>query len=200
VIQGFGNVGSFAARFLHEAGGRVIAVSDVKGGIFNPEGLDVPALLRHVATHGGLTGFPGVDRITNAELLTTECDVLIPAALGGVITADNAAALRTGLVVEAANGPTDPDGDRILRQREIPVFPDILANAGGVVVSYFEWVQNIQQFSWNEQRVNSELETIMLKAYRKVREVALRRKVALRTAAFLIGIGRVGRAKTLRGI
>ena len=153
--------------------------------------------LRHTAK---LSEFPGVDAIDNEELLTLECDVLIPAALGGVITADNAAELRTELLVEAANGPTDPGGDEILRRRGIEVLPDILANAGGVVVSYFEWVQNIQQFSWSEERVNSELEAIMLRAYRKVRQVAERRKVAMRTAAFLVGIGRVGKARTMRGI
>jgi len=200
VIQGFGNVGSFAARFLHEAGGKVIAVSDVKGGIRNPEGLDVPALLEHVKRTRSVVDFAGTDRISNDELLTTECDVLIPAALGGVITKDNADDLRTGLVVEAANGPIVPDGDHILRKREIPVIPDILANAGGVTVSYFEWVQNIQQFSWNEEKVNAELETVMTTAYRKVHEIAKQKSVPMRTAAFLLGIGRVGKATTLRGI
>jgi glutamate dehydrogenase (NAD(P)+) len=199
-IQGFGNVGSFAGRFFHEAGGRVVAVSDVQGGIHNPEGLDVPALLDHVHRHGTVVGFPGADGISNAELLTTECDVLVPAALDRVITMENASELRTGMVVEAANGPVDPEGDKILREREITVLPDILANAGGVTVSYFEWVQNIQQFSWPEERINNELETIMVRAYRQVQRIAKEKSLPLRTAAFILGIGRVGKATTTRGI
>jgi glutamate dehydrogenase (NAD(P)+) len=200
VVQGFGNVGSFASKFFHEAGGRVVAVSDINGGIRNPEGLDIPALIDHVGRTGTVVDFPGIDRISNEELLASECDVLVPAALGHVITLENASDLRTGMVVEAANGPVDPEGDRMLREREIPVLPDILANAGGVTVSYFEWVQNLQQFSWPEERINGELETIMVRAYRQVQRLAKEKGLPLRTAAFVLGIGRVGKATTTRGI
>jgi len=200
VVQGFGNVGSFASKFFHEAGGHVVAVSDVNGGIRNPEGLDIPALIDHVQRTRTVVDFPGVDRISNEELLATECDVLVPAALDRVITLENAGDLRTGMVVEAANGPVDPEGDKILREREITVLPDILANAGGVTVSYFEWVQNIQQFSWPEEKINDELETIMVRAYRSVRRIAKEKSLPLRTAAFILGIGRVGKATTTRGI
>ncbi|MHC4819015.1 MAG: Glu/Leu/Phe/Val family dehydrogenase, partial [Planctomycetota bacterium] len=200
VVQGFGNVGSFASGFFHEAGGRVIAVSDVNGGILNPEGLDIPKLIDHVRTHGTVVDFPGVDRISNEQLLATECDVLVPAALDRVITLENASDLRTQMVVEAANGPVDPEGDKILRERDITVLPDILANAGGVTVSYFEWVQNIQQFSWTEEKINDELETIMVRAYRQVQRLAKEKGLPLRVAAFILGIGRVGKATTTRGI
>ncbi|MHC5010880.1 MAG: Glu/Leu/Phe/Val family dehydrogenase [Planctomycetota bacterium] len=200
VIQGFGNVGSFAAGFVHEAGGKVTAVSDVLGGISNPEGLDIPALRQHVAETGTVVEFPGTEPVSNEELVVMECDVMIPAALSGVYTAENAKDVRASVIVEGANGPVYPDADRIFREREIHVVPDILANAGGVTVSYFEWVQNIQQFSWTEKKVNEELETIMVKAYRRVRDLAKAKGLPLRTAAFLVGIGKVGKATTTRGI
>jgi len=200
VIQGFGNVGSWAAQILHRLGGRVIAVSDVGGGIHNPAGIDVDALRGHVTTTGSVIGFADCAPIDNDSILLLECDVLIPAALGGVLTAENAREVRTRLIVEGANSPTMPDADLIFREREIPVVPDILANAGGVTVSYFEWVQNIQQFTWTEERVNTELESTMVSSYRTVREIATTKKLPLRTAAFTLAIGRVGKATVLRGI
>ncbi|MEM6559047.1 MAG: Glu/Leu/Phe/Val dehydrogenase dimerization domain-containing protein [Myxococcota bacterium] len=200
VIQGFGNVGSFAAEFLADRGARITATSDIKGGIHNPEGFDVAALRQHVRNTGSVVGFAGADSISNEDLLTLKCDVLIPAALGGVLTADNASDIQASLVVEAANGPTTPEADQQLQERGVVVIPDILANAGGVTVSYFEWVQNIQRFPWSESRVNDELESIMTSAYRSVRRLATERKVSLRTAAFVIAIGRVGKAHTMRGM
>ena len=200
VIQGFGNVGSYAAENLHAAGGKVVAVSDVNGAIFNPEGLDIPAVREHVKREGSVTGFPGTDAISNELLLATECDVLIPAALGGVITSENAGDIRAKIVVEGANGPVDPDGDHILRERKVSVIPDILANAGGVTVSYFEWVQNIQQFSWAAEKIDEELERTIVGAYRKVLQIAQDKKVPMRTAAFILGIARVAKATTMRGI
>ncbi len=200
VIQGFGNVGSWAAQILHRLGGRIIAVSDVGGGIHNPTGLDIDALRAHVAATGSVVGFDGCTRIDNESILLLECDVLIPAALGAVLTEDNAHEVRARLIVEGANSPTMPAADHVFREREIPVVPDILANAGGVTVSYFEWVQNNQQFTWTEERVNEELESIMVSSYRTVREIATTKKLPLRTAAFTLAIGRVGKATVLRGI
>ena len=199
-IQGFGNVGSWTARLLHEAGGRVVAVSDVKGGILAPDGLDVPALVEHHRRAGTVTGFPGADAISNEELLTLECDVLIPAALGDVFSPELAREVRAKRIVEGANGPTGPDADAVFRERGIEVVPDIFANAGGVTVSYFEWVQNIQQFRWDEERVNRELEQTMVEAWRSLRRLAEDRGVPLRTAAFMLAIDRVAKATKLRGI
>ena len=199
-IQGFGNVGSWAARFLHERGAKLVAVSDVKGGVRSPDGLDVPALLAHALQTGSVTDFPGADAVSNEELLTLDVDVLIPAALGGVLTKENAKDVRARWVVEAANGPTTPDADEILHARGIPLLPDIYANAGGVTVSYFEWVQNIQQFTWEEDKVNAELHRHMREAYATIARVAHDHRVPLRTAAFIVAIGRVGRATVLRGV
>ncbi|MFP3940529.1 MAG: Glu/Leu/Phe/Val family dehydrogenase [Thermoanaerobaculia bacterium] len=200
VVQGFGNVGSWAARLIHEQGGRVIAVSDVQGGILNPEGLDVPAVVEHLRATGSVVGTPGTDRITNEELLTLECEVLIPAALGNVFTPELAREVRAGMIAEGANGPTSPEADRIFRERGVQVLPDIYANAGGVTVSYFEWVQNVQQFRWAEERVNQELERTMVRAYQTLSRLSSEKKVSLRTAAFMVAIGRVGKATALRGI
>jgi glutamate dehydrogenase (NAD(P)+) len=199
-IQGFGNVGSWAARLFHQAEAKVVAVSDVKGGIHVPGGLDPVALVDHVTTTGSVVDFPGSTPIGNDELLALDCDVLVPAALGGVFTAENAEAVRARLIVEGANGPTEPEADLIFRRRGVEVIPDIYANAGGVTVSYFEWVQNIQQFSWDEERVNDELEKVMVRAWRDINEVAERGGLPLRTAAFVLAIGRVGKATVLRGI
>jgi glutamate dehydrogenase (NAD(P)+) len=199
-IQGFGKVGSWVARLLHEAGGRVIAVSDVQGGISSPDGLDVPALVEHHRRARTVTGFAGTDGITNEELLTLECDVLIPAALEDVFSPELAREVRAGMIVEGANGPTGPEADRVFRERGIEVVPDILANAGGVTVSYFEWVQNIQQFNWSEERINEELERTMVEAWRTLRQLAAGKDVPLRTAAFMLAIGRVAKATALRGI
>ena len=169
-------------------------------GIKNPEGLDIPELINHVAKTGSVIDFPGTDPMSNEELLAEKCDVLIPAALGGVLTKDNAESVRAKMIIEAANGPTEPDADWYFRKREILVVPDILANAGGVTVSYFEWVQNIQQFSWTAGKINDELEAIMIKAYRQVRYLAKTKSLPMRTAAFLLGISRVGKVTTMRGI
>jgi glutamate dehydrogenase (NAD(P)+) len=200
VLQGFGNVGSFAARFLHEAGARVMGVSDVAGGVWNPDGLDIPALLRWNADHKGVAGFPGADAITNDELLRANIDLLIPAALGGVITEEVAKELRAKIVIEAANNPTRAEADEILHKRNVVVVPDILANAGGVTVSYFEWVQNRQHFNWDLARVRKELDRVMVDSFERVWNIAQEKHVSLRTAAYIIGIGRVGRATVLGGI
>jgi glutamate dehydrogenase (NAD(P)+) len=199
VVQGFGNVGSHACRLIAERGGKILATSDVNGGIHNPEGLDIPALVAYMAQNRTIKGFPGAQPISNEELLLLACDVLIPAALGHVLTRDNAAEVRARLIVEAANAPTTPEADEIFERRGIMVVPDILANAGGVTVSYFEWTQNIQQFSWDLEKVNLELRRIMLKAFHTVHKVATEKKLSMRTAAFVVGIGRVGKATVLQG-
>jgi glutamate dehydrogenase (NAD(P)+) len=199
-IQGFGNVGSWTARFLHERGAKVVAVSDVTGGVTSPEGLDIPALVAHARQRGSVAGFPGSDAVTNEALLTLDVDVLIPAALGGVLTKDNARDVRARWVVEAANGPTTPEADEILQARGVLLLPDIYTNAGGVTVSYFEWVQNVQQFTWEEDKVNAELHRHMREAYATIARVAREHRVPFRTAAFIVAIGRVGRATVLRGI
>lgn len=199
-IQGFGNVGTYTASYLHQAGGRVIAISDVGGGILNRSGIDIPAALEYVAAKKSLAGFPGGEPIANADLLTLDVDVLIPAALGNVLTADNAELVQARLIIEAANGPTTPEADAIFRRREIPVLPDILANAGGVTVSYFEWVQNQQYFRWDLSRVREELERSLTRAFHRVSTIASEKKIPLRTAAWVLGIERVARATELGGI
>ncbi len=199
-IQGFGNVGSHAARFLHEADCRVVAVSDISGGYYRPEGLDVPDLIRYLLRNNySLSGYPNAEPISNEQLLTLPVDVLIPAALGGVFDADLAREVRAKAIIEAANGPTWPEADRVFQQREILVFPDIVANAGGVTASYFEWVQNRQHYRWGRDRVRQELDRIMSESFERVWELATQRKVPLRTAAYILGIGRVGRATILGG-
>lgn len=197
-IQGFGNVGSFTARFLHDAECKVVSISDVTGGIHDPEGLDIPKLQEQVAEKKPIREFG--ESISNEELLALDVDVLIPAALGGVLTADNAKDVRAKFIVEAANNPTEPAADEIFRKRDILVLPDILANAGGVTVSYFEWVQNRQHFHWELERTRKELDKIMLDSFQKIWEIAERRKVTMRLASYLLGIGRVGRATVLGGI
>jgi glutamate dehydrogenase (NAD(P)+) len=199
-IQGFGNVGSFAAQFLHEAGGKIVAVSDATGGICAPEGLPIPELLPLAQDRKPLSEAAGFDRIGNAELLELPVDALVPAALGNVLTAANADRVRAGVILEAANGPTAPEADEIFHRKGVLVVPDILANAGGVTVSYFEWVQNLQHFTWELEYVNEQLRRILGKSYASVRKLAKSRDVDLRTAAFIIAIGRVGRATVLMGI
>ncbi len=199
VVQGFGQVGGWAAKLLPPLGAKVIAVSDVKGGIYNPKGLDVDGLLKHYEQSSSVVGFPGTERVGNAELLELPCDVLAPAAIENVITEKNAGKIKAKVVLEAANHPTTPDGDKILNDRGIKVIPDILANAGGVVVSYFEWAQNIQQFRWDETRVNDELRRIMSRAYAAVHQRATKDKLTLRQAAFVVAIERVAQADRLRG-
>ena len=199
VIQGFGNVGSWSARLIHQAGARVMAVSDVQKGIYNPCGLDLPALVVHVEQGGIVGDFPGGEESSNSELLELECDVLIPAAVDNVINVQNAPRLKTRVILEAANHPTTYEADRIINDRGILLLPDILVNAGGVTVSYFEWTQNLQEFHWEEERVNEELSKIMKRAYREVREKSAALGISHRQAAFQIGVERVARAVEVRG-
>ena len=199
-IQGYGNVGSFTAQFLDEAGGKVVAVSDAYGAIFRPEGIDIPALNAHVGINRKVVGFLGGQAGTNEQLLTSDVDVLIPAALGGVFDRTIAEAVRAKLIVEAANGPTWPEADDVFHRREIPVVPDILANAGGVIVSYFEWVQNLQHFRWPLEQVRREEESRLVESFAKVYDLATKKGVPMRTAAFMLAINRVGRARVLGGI
>lgn len=199
-IQGFGNVGSFAAAYLHDYGARVVAISDISGAIYDSAGINIPAALQHVARHRSLEGFETEQHISNEELLVLDVDVLIPAALGGVLTKDNAADIRARYVVEAANGPVMPDADEILHRRDIVVLPDILANAGGVTVSYFEWVQNQQYFRWDLERTRAELAKTLTVSFEKMWAIATDKHIPLRSAAYLMGIGRVGRATVLAGI
>ena len=199
-LQGFGNVGSYAARFLHELGAQIVGVTDHSGGIYNPEGLDVPSLLVYAKERGTVAGFPGNDVLTSEQLFALDVDVLIPAALGNVLHHENAGSVRAKYVVEAANNPTTPEADEIFHKKGIVVIPDILANAGGVTVSYFEWVQNRQHFKWDLSRVRGELDKILLDSFERVWNIAVEKKVPLRTAAYILGIGRVGRATVLGGI
>jgi glutamate dehydrogenase (NAD(P)+) len=201
VIQGFGNVGAQTARLLHELGARVVAVSDVEGGLQRDDGLDIPPLFEHgYRQHRPVTEFGGGDRITNEELWRIPCDWLVPAALGGVIAKDvNVEHLECRAVVEAANAPTTPIADKILQERGIPVLPDFLVNAGGVIVSYFEWAQNLQQHPWSLERVNEELHRKITIAYRLVRDLRRERNVPWRTAACAIALARVAEAERLRG-
>ena len=197
-MQGFGNVGTHAARLIAELGGRVIAVADHLGAVENKDGLDIPALIQWTADNGTVNGFPGGAHFNGPDVIIWPADVLIPAALENAITEDNATDVRATIVVEGANGPTTPQADEILRERGVVTVPDILANAGGVTVSYFEWAQNIQQFRWELDRVNQELEKTMVRAYAAVRDVAREKSLDLRTAAFVLGIQRVGRASLAR--
>jgi len=199
-VQGFGNVGSWSASYLSEMGARVVAVSDVQGGIHRGDGLDVARLIETAKAEGTVVGAEGVDRISNEELLELDVDILVPAALGGVINAGNAGEVRARMIVEGANEPTTPAADDILDERGVIVVPDILANAGGVTVSYFEWVQNLQQFRWKAERVDEELVRIMTEAYREVRARRDAEDVSLRVAAFMVAIRRVASATKLRGL
>jgi len=201
-IQGFGNVGLFAAQFAHQRGAKVVAVSDVSGGIAHREGLNIPELVAFARNRRPLSEYEaeGLSRITNEALLTHEVDVLIPAALGGVLTNDVAREVRAKVIVEAANAPTFPEADEIFEQRGIPVIPDILANAGGVTVSYFEWTQNLQCLSWTEEEVNGRLRQVMAAAYATICGLVQSRKLGWRTAAYIVALGRVAKAAMLRGV
>lgn len=200
-IQGFGKVGAAAAALLHEAGAKIIAVSDVSGAFFSENGLDIPKIEGYAREHkGSLRGFPDAELITNAELLALPCDVLIPAALEDQITEDNADRVQAQIVAEAANAPVTLIGDRLLEARGITVLPDILANAGGVVVSYLEWVQGQSYVFWDEERVNREMEGLMVQAYQRVSELAQNRQIPLRQAAYMLGVGRVAEALRDRGL
>jgi len=200
VIQGFGNVGSWAAKYLNDAGAKVIAIADVDGAVRNDKGLDIPALLAWAKEKRTVAGFPGGDAWAKERIFEVPCELLIPAAMNGVLTDLNVGAVSARLVIEAANNPINPHADHILAERKIPVVPDILANAGGVTVSYFEWTQNLQQFYWDEAEVLKKLEAVMDRAYGEVSEMAKKRGVPLRTAAFMVGIQRVHEAALLRGI
>jgi len=199
-VQGYGNVGSWAAHFLDQGGCSVIAVSDVNGGIHNSKGLDLAQLKTHMDSTGTVIGFDGAEDITNDELLEMECDFLVPAALGGAIHMGNAAKIRARMVVEGANNPVTPGGEEILNDRGVLCLPDLLVNAGGVTVSYFEWVQNIQRFPWDLDRVNGALEEILVRAYREVRDTVEKEKITYRAAAFSIAVDRVARALELQGL
>ncbi len=201
VIQGFGNVGGAAALLFHQAGAKVLAVSNVSGAIFAENGLDIPALRKHVVeNHAPMNNFPGGEWITNEELLTLPCDVLIPAALEDRITEENAPRIQAKIVAEAANGPVTLVADQLLHSRGIMVLPDILANAGGVVVSYLEWVQGQSYVFWDEERVNQEMEGLMVRAYHRVYETSQQRGIPLRLAAYTLGVGRVAQALGDRGL
>jgi glutamate dehydrogenase (NAD(P)+) len=201
VVQGFGNVGAVAAFSLARYGVKIIAVSDVSGGVFNPGGLDLWALEKHVATTRQVQGFSGGDPITNAELLTTPCDILVPAALERQITEANAAQIQCRILAEGSNGPTTPEADRILDQRpEIFVIPDILCNAGGVVVSYFEWVQDLQSLFWTETEVTDKLFRILEASFTQTLALSRKNRIPMRLAALSLGVNRVHEAKRIRGL
>ena len=199
-IQGLGNVGAYTARFLDELGAKIVGISDVSGGAYEAEGLPVREILEHVSDGGLIKGYAGGNAVTNDELLTLPVDVLIPAAIGGVVDEANMREVRASYIVEAANSPVTPMADEHLQEQGVVIVPDILANAGGVIVSYFEWVQNLQRFSWKKKQANTELHATITESYRKVRKLAKRRNLNLRTAAFVLAIGRVGKATVLRGI
>jgi glutamate dehydrogenase (NAD(P)+) len=199
-VQGFGNVGSVACQELSSRGVRIVAVSDRYGGLANPRGIDIPALLRHAAAGRAVRDFPGGEPLSNAEVLTTECTILVPAAIERVITEDNAGRLRCRLLAEAANGPTTPEADAVLADSDIFIIPDVMCNAGGVTVSYFEWVQDIQQLMWSEDQVNHKLRELMLRAFHQMLKVARTRKLSMRTAALSMGVEKVAREKMRRGL
>jgi len=205
-IQGFGNVGSHAALTAHQMGAKVVAVSDVHGGVYHPKGLDIPRLIEHVRRNRTVVGFPEGEPISNAELLTLKVDVLIPAALENQITAENAPSVQARILAEGANGPTTPEADEILIEKGVFIIPDILCNAGGVIASYFEWVQDLQSFFWTEEEINSRMERILKRAFYEVlaKEEELRpyglQRGDYRTAAQALAIWRVAQATLIRGI
>jgi glutamate dehydrogenase (NAD(P)+) len=199
-VQGFGNVGGITARLLSEMGCKVVAVSDISGGVYNPNGLDIQRVQRYSREHGRLKDLPGAEAVTNQELLELPCDILIPAALENQLTRRNASQVRARMIIEAANGPTTPEADLILNERGITVVPDILANAGGVTVSYFEWVQDLQRFFWEEDEINKRLESIMTRSYRAVCNKAEEQQVNLRLGAYLLAVARVAEATEIRGV
>ena len=199
-VQGFGNVGSFLARFLAEEGSSVVAISDSTAGLYNPKGIDIPAALAHKQETSSLRGLRGADDITNEELLLVDCDVLAPCALEQVITRDNADRVKASIICEGANGPITPSADEILEDKGVLVLPDILANAGGVVVSYFEWVQGLQEYFWKEPEVNSKLRDIVTRAFNETWHVSEERDIAMRPASYGVAVGRVADATITRGL
>lgn len=198
-VQGFGNVGSNAASYAYENGFKVVAVSDIHGGIYNPNGLDIPSVMEHVTITGSVINFPGADSLTNSELLEVPCDVLLPCAMEDQLTASNADRVKARMVVEGANGPTTPEADDIMRGNGVLVVPDILANSGGVIVSYFEWVQDLQSFFWDETEIFRQLERIMIRAYDLTVRTAEEHSIDMRTAAQVAAIKRVADAMKTRG-
>ncbi len=202
IVQGFGNVGSVSARLLHDMGCKIVAVSDVFGGIHNPNGINMPALMSYIqnSPNRSVVGFPGTEMVSNSELLTLPCDILVPAALENQLTADNADQIKASMIVEAANGPTTPEADHIFRDKGIFLVPDILANAGGVTVSYFEWVQNRQAFFWSEDEINQRLQDVMVNSFAAVLNLAKAHTVDMRTAAYMVAINRVAEATRVRGV
>ncbi|MBU3758491.1 MAG: glutamate dehydrogenase [Candidatus Omnitrophica bacterium] len=199
VIQGFGNVGSWAAYLLWEKGVKILSVSNVKGALYDPKGLDIGELMNFVNHGGELTDYAKAEKMTHEEMLALKCDILIPAALGGVFHRKNAAKVRARVILEGANGPTSPEADEVFQSNAIAVIPDVLANAGGVIVSYFEWVQNLQQYSWEKYHVNAELKKILGRAYWEMKDTAKKNKLSNRIAAFVLGVSRVAEAENLRG-
>ncbi|HTK11148.1 MAG TPA: Glu/Leu/Phe/Val dehydrogenase [Ktedonobacteraceae bacterium] len=200
IVQGFGNVGSITARLLAESGCKVVGLSDINGGVYNPAGIDVHKALRHSREHGMLAGLTGTEEVTNAQLLELPCDILIPAALENQITGQNANRIQARLIVEAANGPTTPEAEHILNARGVMIVPDILANAGGVTVSYFEWVQDLQRFFWTEQEINARLEEIMIRSFEAVYQKAQQQQTNLRMGAYMLAVVRVAEATEVRGV
>ena len=200
VVQGFGNVGSYLAVFLHQYGAKVVGISDTAVALHNEKGIDIPAAFAWKREHGTLRGFAGAEEIDAGDLLELECDLLAPCALEQVITAENADRIKASLICEGANGPVTPEADEILEERGILVLPDILANAGGVVVSYFEWVQGLQQYFWSEQEVDSRLDAIITKAFEQTWQLHEQRELPLRLAAYGVAVERVASATTIRGI
>jgi glutamate dehydrogenase (NAD(P)+) len=200
VVQGFGNVGSVVCQEMHQRGVKVIAVGDRYGSIKNPRGIDIPALIKHSAGGKSVKDFPGAELIPDTELLTTPCTVLAPCALERVISGENAPRLKCRILAEGANGPTTPDADRVLANSDTFVIPDVLCNAGGVTVSYFEWVQDLQQYFWNEDEVNAKLRELMLRAFRRVRTLAKERNISNRMAALSLGVSKVANEKDKRGL
>lgn len=199
-VQGFGNAGSLAAKLFTEKKARVIAISDSRGGVFNSRGIDPLKASRYKERSGTVVGMPGTSRISNDDLLTMKCDILIPAGLGNVITLNNADQIKAKIIAEAANGPTTPHADEVLTRRGILVLPDILANAGGVTVSYFEWVQDLQSFFWSEQEVNAKLESVMRRAFQDVYNAMRKHRTHMRTGAYILAVGRVADATIVRGL
>jgi glutamate dehydrogenase (NAD(P)+) len=199
-VQGFGNAGSIAARLIEEEGSTVVAVSDSTGGIHNPAGLDISKVINWKGEHGTVQGFPGATDVSNAAVLEVDCDILIPAALENQITSRNAGRIKARVVAEAANGPTTPDADEILFKNGVFLIPDILCNAGGVTVSYFEWVQDLNRDHWSEVVVNAKLKEIMVKAFGETLDMSIRESVNMRTAAYLLAVKRVADAMEMRGL
>jgi glutamate dehydrogenase (NAD(P)+) len=199
-VQGFGNAGEAAARFIQELGARVIAVSDSRGGVFRGDGLDLPLVSRHKQETGSVVGAPRTRPISNTDLLELDCDVLVPAALEGVITGQNAGRIRARIVAEAANGPTSPEADDLLHERGVMVIPDILCNAGGVTVSYFEWVQDREEFFWTIDEINARLRRVLVRAFEDVYRTSVEHAVDMRLAAYMLSVSRVAEATLTRGI